>query len=202
MYPTETSIRAPARARLPIALGALALLVALCSPSAPASAARNSALPPVENPSFVVIQTDDQTLDGLYATYKSFEGAGETRAMPNTLDLIGKRGMTFNRYYVSYPLCCPSRVSLLTGRYAHNHNVKGNIQPNGGFTGFKAQGAYTHNLADLAAAGRLQDDPPRQVPQRLRRRALRRRHRSCRPAGAPGTRSSTPTPTTTSTATR
>ena len=49
--------------------------------------------------------------------------------MPNTLDLIAKRGMTFNRYYVSYPLCCPSRVSLLTGRYAHNHNVKGNIQP-------------------------------------------------------------------------
>ena len=67
--------------------------------------------------------------------------------MPNTLDLIAKRGMTFNRYYVSYPLCCPSRVSLLTGRYAHNHNVKGNIQPNGGFTGFEQQGALTHNLA-------------------------------------------------------
>ena len=56
--------------------------------------------------------------------------------MPNTLDLIAKRGMTFNRYYVSYPLCCPSRVSLLTGRYAHNHGVKGNIQPNGGYSGF------------------------------------------------------------------
>ena len=67
--------------------------------------------------------------------------------MPNTLDLIAKRGMTFNRYYVSYPLCCPSRVSLLTGRYAHNHNVKGNIQPNGGFFGFAQQGAMTHNLA-------------------------------------------------------
>jgi arylsulfatase A-like enzyme len=132
---------------MPIALGLLGLLAVLCFAVGPASAARNSVLPPVEKPSFVVIQTDDQTLDGLYATFKSFEGAGETRAMPNTLDLIGKRGMTFNRYYVSYPLCCPSRVSLLTGRYAHNHNVKGNIQPNGGFTGFEAQGALTHNLA-------------------------------------------------------
>ena len=67
--------------------------------------------------------------------------------MPNTLDLIAKRGMTFNRYYVSYPLCCPSRVSLLTGRYAHNHGVKGNIQPDGGYTGFAQRAAYTHNLA-------------------------------------------------------
>ena len=61
--------------------------------------------------------------------------------MPNTLDLIAKRGMTFNRYYVSYPLCCPSRVSLLTGRYAHNHGVKGNVQPNGGYTGFAFRAA-------------------------------------------------------------
>jgi arylsulfatase A-like enzyme len=138
---------APRRSRLPIAIGLVGLLAALYFAVGPASAARNSVLPPVEKPSFVVIQTDDQTLDGLYAAFKSFEGAGETRAMPNTLDLIAKRGMTFNRYYVSYPLCCPSRVSLLTGRYAHNHNVKGNIQPNGGFTGFEQQGALTHNLA-------------------------------------------------------
>ncbi len=88
-----------------------------------------------------MIQTDDQTLDGLYATFSAFPGAAETRSMPNTLDLIAKRGMTFNRYYVPYPLCCPSRVSLLTGRYAHNHGVKGNVQPNGGYFGFSFRGA-------------------------------------------------------------
>jgi N-acetylglucosamine-6-sulfatase len=98
-------------------------------------------------PSFVVIQTDDQTLDGLYATARAYPGAPETRAMPATLDLIAKKGISFNRYYVSYPLCCPSRVSLLTGRYAHNHKVKGNIQPNGGYIGFSFRGAMTHNLA-------------------------------------------------------
>jgi arylsulfatase A-like enzyme len=135
----------PGRALLPIAIGALALLVIVGLFSGPASAARQNLSIP-ENPNFVVIQTDDQTLEGLYASYKSFEGAGETRAMPNTLDLIAKRGITFNRYYASYPLCCPSRVSLLTGRYAHNNGVKGNVQPNGGFTGFKSRAAFTHNL--------------------------------------------------------
>jgi arylsulfatase A-like enzyme len=139
--------RAPRRARLPVGLGAAALLTALVLVVGPAAAGGNPLASNGARPSFVVIQTDDQTLDGLYARYRSLEGAGETRAMPNTLDLIAKRGMTFNRYYVSYPLCCPSRVSLLTGRYAHSHNVRGNIQPNGGFFGFTQHAAFTHNLA-------------------------------------------------------
>jgi arylsulfatase A-like enzyme len=96
-----------------------------------------------QRPSFVVIQTDDQTLDELYAGF----GTPRLQAMPNTLRLLAKRGMTFNRYYVSYPLCCPSRVTLLTGRYAHNTGVKGNVQPNGGYFGFSFRAAYTHNLA-------------------------------------------------------
>src|SRR6476469_9312038 len=122
-----------------IAAGLLALLCLLATSGFRSSAAAATSQPP----SFVVIQTDDQTLDSLYAAF----GEPKLQAMPNTQNLIAKRGMTFNRYYVSYPLCCPSRVSLLTGRYAHNHNVKGNIQPNGGFTGYEQQGALTHNLA-------------------------------------------------------
>ncbi len=139
----SSKIRLPTSARLPIMAGLFALVCAfaLTSWRAQAGAATEGA------PSFVVIQTDDQTLDELYASFSAFEGAPKTRAMPNTLDLIAKRGMTFNRYYVPYPLCCPSRVSLLTGRYAHNHNVRGNVPPNGGYTGFSFRGADTHNIA-------------------------------------------------------
>ncbi|MFI5027709.1 MAG: sulfatase [Solirubrobacterales bacterium] len=139
----------PRRARLAGAFGALALLIVavVAVVAGSAGAVGESTHPPTAKPNFIVIQTDDQTLDGLYASYRPYPGAPAIRAMPNTLDLIAKRGMTFNRYYVSYPLCCPSRVTLLTGRYAHNHGVKGNVQPNGGYSGFAARGAFTHNLA-------------------------------------------------------
>jgi N-acetylglucosamine-6-sulfatase len=131
--------------RLSLAAGVLMLLCLLILGGPGSSAAAEG-----QRPSFVVIQTDDQTLDELYATF----GQPKLQAMPNTLNLIAKRGMTFNRYYVSYPLCCPSRVSLLTGRYAHNNGVKGNIQPNGGYFGFSFRAADTHNLATwLQGAG-------------------------------------------------
>jgi N-acetylglucosamine-6-sulfatase len=146
-----------ARARLPIAAGLLCLLCAAVAGLAWARPAAAEIAPPEPGeapPSFVVIQTDDQTLDGLYATFQAFPGAAQTRAMPNTLDLIGKRGMTFNRYYVPYPLCCPSRTSLLTGRYSHSNGVKGNNQPNGGYTGFSFRAAAQHNIATwLRGAG-------------------------------------------------
>src|SRR6187551_382865 len=145
------------RTRLPIVAGLLALLCALTLSVAGAHALdleEPPLNPNTEPPSFVVIQTDDQTLDGLYAAFSAYPGAPQTRAMPNTLELIAGRGMTFNRYYVSYPLCCPSRVSLMTGRYAHNTGVKGNVQPNGGYYGFSFRAAASHNIATwLQGAG-------------------------------------------------
>jgi N-acetylglucosamine-6-sulfatase len=154
------------RARL-AAAGLLALLVCLVlggtAQAAPTTTALSSPIseealeargsePISERPSFVVIQTDDETLEQLYTVFNA--GGVEIPAMPNTLSMIAARGMTFNRYYVSYPLCCPSRVTLLTGRYAHNSNVRGNVQPNGGYSGFRARGAWSHNLATwLQGAG-------------------------------------------------
>lgn len=70
-------------------------------------------------PNVVLILTDDQTLS-------------ELSGLPQTRSLVGGAGVTFSRFYVSYPLCCPSRATLLTGRYSHNHNVHGNTPPNGG----------------------------------------------------------------------
>jgi arylsulfatase A-like enzyme len=161
-----SSWRAQPAARLAAALTLLALLAGLvlaCGQSARAATSSASPIseealeergaePISERPSFVVIQTDDETLDELYTVFNA--GGVEIPTMPNTLAMIAGRGITFNRYYVSYPLCCPSRVTLLTGRYAHNSNVRGNVQPNGGYTGFKARGAFTHNLATwLQGAG-------------------------------------------------
>jgi arylsulfatase A-like enzyme len=44
--------------------------------------------------------------------------------MPLTRRLIGGAGVTFTRSYVSYPLCCPSRATYLTGQYTHNNHVR------------------------------------------------------------------------------
>jgi arylsulfatase A-like enzyme len=146
----RTDTRLSLRATLPALAGLLALLCVLALTTQRSSAAEGEAQPP----SFVVIQTDDQTLDGLYAAFSPYPGAPRVRTMPNTLNLLARRGMTFDRYYVSYPLCCPSRVTLLTGRYAHNTGVKGNVQPNGGFYGFTFRAAMSHNLATwLQGAG-------------------------------------------------
>ncbi|HEX5713618.1 MAG TPA: sulfatase-like hydrolase/transferase [Solirubrobacterales bacterium] len=152
-------MRALAGVRLLLAASVLALISALAFAIGQESAGaaqpdrQQTLLPAGQKPNIVVIQTDDQTIDQLYATYTP-PGGGPIPAMPNTLASIAGKGMTFNRYYVSYPLCCPSRVSLLTGRYAHNHNVRGNVPPNGGATGFGFRQANSHNVATwLQGAG-------------------------------------------------
>jgi len=71
-------------------------------------------------PNVVVIMTDDQTVESM-------------RVMPNVRELLAERGVTFTNSFVSYPLCCPSRATLLTGQYAHNHGVLGNEPPDGGY---------------------------------------------------------------------
>jgi len=43
--------------------------------------------------------------------------------MPNTQLMIFDQGVTFSRGYITTPFCCPSRASILTGMYAHNHYV-------------------------------------------------------------------------------
>jgi N-acetylglucosamine-6-sulfatase len=63
-----------------------------------------------KRPNVIVIATDDQNLTDMFV-------------MRHTLALLGARGTTFRNSYVSYPLCCPSRATFLTGQYAHNHGV-------------------------------------------------------------------------------
>ena len=63
-----------------------------------------------KRPNVVLINTDDMNVSDMFV-------------MRHTLALLGARGTTFRNSYVSYPLCCPSRATQLTGQYAHNHGV-------------------------------------------------------------------------------
>lgn len=56
--------------------------------------------------------------------------------MPRTNTLIGDAGVRFRKAFVSTPLCCPSRASILSGLYSHNHTVLNNFPPLGGATHF------------------------------------------------------------------
>ncbi len=150
---TQSSARATV-ARIAAAIAVLALALGLViATSDEARAAARAKASELQKPSFVVIQTDDETMEELYQAVRLSNGAEEF-AMPNTLSLLGEKGITFSRYYTPYSLCAPSRVSLLTGRYAHNDHVQGNVPPNGGWTGFQSRLAYSHNLATwLQGAG-------------------------------------------------
>lgn len=73
----------------------------------------------IAKPNIVVIMTDDQTVE-------------QMQVMARTQELIGDAGATFANAYVSFPLCCPSRATFLSGQYAHNHGVLENDPPTGG----------------------------------------------------------------------
>ena len=74
-------------------------------------------------PNVIMFTTDDQTVRDLIA-------------MPKTMALIGNQGANFPHAYVSMSLCCPSRITVQTGEYAHNHHVMGNTPPQGGYGQF------------------------------------------------------------------
>ncbi len=95
-----------------LAFGALVIGLVWTGPG-PASAAD-------KRPNVLVVMSDDQTLDSM-------------RFMPQTEARLGERGATFEQFFDNYSLCCPSRSTLLTGQYAHNHGVLGNQPPIGGF---------------------------------------------------------------------
>jgi arylsulfatase A-like enzyme len=51
---------------------------------------------------------------------------GNGIATTPTIDLLARSGVMFERGYCQYPLCCPSRSSMLTGRQVINTGVYGN----------------------------------------------------------------------------
>jgi len=96
-------------------------------------------------PNIVVIQTDDQRAGSVKATFREASGK-KARVMPNTVKQIFQRGTQFSNYYATSPVCSPSRASLLTGQYPHNHGLIQNDAPLGGWQGWQALAAYNDNL--------------------------------------------------------
>ncbi|MFN2543536.1 MAG: sulfatase [Actinomycetota bacterium] len=75
--------------------------------------------PTPTGPNVVLIVTDDQRWDTL-------------SRMPNVQRLLVQRGVTFSNGFVVNSLCCPSRASILTGRYSHSTGVYTEQPPFGG----------------------------------------------------------------------
>jgi arylsulfatase A-like enzyme len=68
-----------------------------------------------DRPNILLIVTDDQRFDTLHG-------------MPAVSRWFVDGGVTFSSAYTTTPLCCPSRASVLTGQYMHNHGIDDNVE--------------------------------------------------------------------------
>lgn len=86
-------------------------------------------------PNVILIVTDDQRFDTL-------------RYMPTVSRQLVGRGVTFSNMFVTNPLCCPSRASILTGQYSHTNGVWQNSGPHGGLRAFSDRSTLATWLHD------------------------------------------------------
>lgn len=94
-----------------------------------------------ERPNILVVLTDDQP----YYT---------TAQMPKLQSGLAERGVSFSRAFLVDPLCCPTRATILTGKYTHNHHIISNELPDGGAMKFRQDGLEKDTLATrLSAVG-------------------------------------------------
>jgi N-acetylglucosamine-6-sulfatase len=85
-------------------------------------------------PNILFVLTDDQP-------------ASTVSKMPALEAKLKAKGLSFENAFLSDPVCCPSRATIMTGRYAHNHGVWTNDEPRGGAEGFKDRGLARDTIA-------------------------------------------------------
>ncbi|KAG0311503.1 hypothetical protein BGZ99_010122 [Dissophora globulifera] len=96
-----------------------------------------------QKPNFLVFLTDDQD-----------RRMNSLDHLPLVKKYIRDQGTEFTNYYTTTAMCCPSRVSLWSGQFAHNHNVTDESPPHGSYTKFVAQNLEQNWLPTwLQAAG-------------------------------------------------
>ncbi|KAH8883341.1 arylsulfatase precursor [Thozetella sp. PMI_491] len=104
----------------------LGLLLALGNSHASAACSKPTG---TSKPNFIYIMTDDQDLRMNSIDYQ-----------PALQKHFVNEGTFFSRHFCTVSQCCPSRVSLLTGKAAHNTNVTALSLPYGGYLGFVQNG--------------------------------------------------------------
>ena len=85
-------------------------------------------------PNIIFVITDDQDVETL-------------EHMPELQAKVVQEGVTFSNAFVTDPLCCPSRATILRGQYVHNHGVATNTRPEGGESAFRELGRDQSTVA-------------------------------------------------------
>ena len=89
------------------------MLVAGCSSTSEEPKQEPRDLP--SRPNILLFITDDQRASGTME-----------ESLPKTLRYFQDEGTRYTQAFATTPVCCPSRASILSGRYAHRHGVHNN----------------------------------------------------------------------------
>src|SRR5262249_41654499 len=120
-----------------LALMTLSIFSSIVGPAAARAATAAS------KPNIIFILTDDMRVD-------------DVQQMPYVRDKLAPAGLTFTNSFVTNPICCPSRASILRGQYVHNHGIWSNEPEFRGEPSAFAQ-FYADGLEDSTVATWLHD---------------------------------------------